>query len=137
MGTRVLARVPSTNHISNLRFYSLTNEKIDQLPPSQARVVICGGGVQGAALAYYLAQNGWAKDTIVLDQGKIGRAYPWHMSGLIGIFKPTLTETRITEESVQLYDQLARLGQPTGFKQCGSLLLARTRVNHLLKFLSI
>ncbi|XP_046657941.1 pyruvate dehydrogenase phosphatase regulatory subunit, mitochondrial-like [Daphnia pulicaria] len=106
------------------RSYSFTNA---EAIPSHAKVVICGGGVQGAALGYFLAQHGWGQDTLILDQGKIGRATPWHMSGLIGIFKPTSTETRITEESIKLYDELARMGYDTGFKQCGSLLLARTR----------
>lgn len=95
--------------------------------PTHARVVICGGGVQGAALGYYLAQHGWGTDTIILDQGKIGRNNPWHMSGMIGVFKPTAIETQITEESIRLYGELALMGHETGFKQCGSLLLARTR----------
>lgn len=90
--------------------------------------MICGGGVQGAALGYYLAQRGWGKDTLILDQGRIGQqGTPWHMSGLIGMYKPTPAESRITEESMRLYGELARQGRPTGFKQCGSLLLARTR----------
>ena len=60
------------------------------------------------------------------------------MSGLIGMFKPTLGETAITEESMRLYGELARQGKPTGFKQCGSLLLARTRdrLTHLRRMKS-
>ncbi len=62
------------------RSYSFTTA---EALPSHAKVVICGGGVQGAALGYFLAQHGWGKDTLILDQGKIGRATPWHMSGLV------------------------------------------------------
>ena len=95
--------------------------------PSHARVVICGGGVQGAAVSYYLAQLGWGKDTIVLDQGRLGGGSAFHTAGLIGAFKPTVVETKITEESIRLYDELTDAGYETGWKQCGSLLLARTR----------
>ena len=95
--------------------------------PSHARVVICGGGVQGAAIGYYLAQLGWGKDTIILDQGKVGGGTPWHMSGLIGAYKPSPAETIMAQESIRLYQDLTEKGHSIGFKQCGSLLLARTR----------
>jgi NADPH-dependent 2,4-dienoyl-CoA reductase/sulfur reductase-like enzyme len=36
--------------------------------PKDARVVICGGGVIGASVAYHLAELGWGKDTILLEQ---------------------------------------------------------------------
>ena len=49
------------------------------------------------------------------------------MSGLIGVYKPTLTETNITRESIRLYKELTKNGYSTGFSQCGSLLLAQTR----------
>lgn len=55
--------------------------------PSHARVVICGGGVQGVAVSYYLAKSGWGKDVVLLDQGVIGGGSTWHMSGLVGIYK--------------------------------------------------
>ena len=118
MGTCLVRNVSFRNF---KRSYSFTTS---ETLPTHARVVICGGGVQGAALGYFLAQHGWGKDTIILDQGNIGRATPWHMSGLIGIFKPTSVESRITEESIKLYDELARLGYNTStlkiFKEvCG------------------
>lgn len=70
------------------RAYSNNNRTVsEQRLPSHARVVICGGGVQGVAVSYYLAQNGWGKDTILLDQGVIGGGTTWHMSGLLGAYK--------------------------------------------------
>lgn len=78
MGTRLVRNVPIRSFFR--RSYSFTSS--EELP-THAKVVICGGGVQGAALGYFLAQHGWGKDTLVLDQGKIGRATPWHMSGLV------------------------------------------------------
>ena len=49
------------------------------------------------------------------------------MSGLIGAYKPTHVETQLTNESIRLYKKLTEMGHETGWKQCGSLLLARTR----------
>lgn len=38
--------------------------------PAKKRVVICGGGVMGAAVAYHLVLRGWADETVVLEKGK-------------------------------------------------------------------
>lgn len=38
--------------------------------PSHTRVVICGGGIIGASVAYHLAQLGWGKDTVVIEKGR-------------------------------------------------------------------
>lgn len=37
--------------------------------PSQARVVICGGGIVGTSVAYHLAKLGWT-DIVLLEQGR-------------------------------------------------------------------
>jgi glycine/D-amino acid oxidase-like deaminating enzyme len=36
--------------------------------PSKAKVVICGGGAQGAAIAYKLAQRGLGSDVVLIEQ---------------------------------------------------------------------
>lgn len=38
--------------------------------PARKRVVICGGGVMGAAVAYHLSLRGWADETVVLEKGR-------------------------------------------------------------------
>lgn len=37
-------------------------------PPSNAKVVICGGGVMGAAVAYHLAEKGWGSETTIIEK---------------------------------------------------------------------
>jgi len=56
-----------TRLINQSQVESTLNE--DALP-SKARVVICGGGVQGAAVAYELAKLGLGKETVLLEQGR-------------------------------------------------------------------
>ncbi|PSN40541.1 hypothetical protein C0J52_12258 [Blattella germanica] len=95
--------------------------------PKEARVVICGGGVMGAAVAYHLAELGWGPQTVLLDKGRCGAGTTWHLSGLVGVFKPSLTQVKLAQSSVQLYKEMEAKGLKTGWKQCGSLCIARTR----------
>ncbi|XP_026736560.1 pyruvate dehydrogenase phosphatase regulatory subunit, mitochondrial-like, partial [Trichoplusia ni] len=95
--------------------------------PAKAKVVICGGGVMGAAVAYHLARRGWGPNTIVIEKEKVGAGSRWHSSGLVGSFKPTLAQVRLTQSSIRLLQELEAKGRSTGWKQCGSLLLARNR----------
>lgn len=39
----------------------------DEAPPTEADVVICGGGVMGAAVAYHLAMAGWGERTVLVE----------------------------------------------------------------------
>lgn len=50
----------------NAREVAQSNEVL----PKKAKVVICGGGVQGAAVAYHLAKLGWGGETVLLEQGR-------------------------------------------------------------------
>lgn len=50
--------------------YDYYNECGELRLPKNADVVICGGGVMGASVAYHLACIGWGPRTVVLEQGK-------------------------------------------------------------------
>ncbi|KAI5640957.1 FAD dependent oxidoreductase domain-containing protein [Phthorimaea operculella] len=95
--------------------------------PSKAKVVICGGGVMGAAVAYHLAKRGWGDQTIIVEKESVGAGSRWHASGLVGAFKPSYAQVRLAQSSIQLLKDLEARGRKTGWKQCGSLLLARNR----------
>lgn len=51
----------------------------------------------------------------------------WNSSGLVGAFKPTYSQVLLAQETIKLYEELEAQGLTTGWKQCGSLNLARTR----------
>jgi pyruvate dehydrogenase phosphatase regulatory subunit len=97
------------------------------VPPRGAKVVVCGGGVMGASVVYNLAKLGWGSETVLIEQNRVGGGTTWHSSGLIGVFKPSLAQVKLTKSSVDLYKHLESKGLSTGWKQCGSLNLARTR----------
>lgn len=58
---------------------------------------------------------------------RVGAGSRWHSSGLVGAFKPSLAQVNLAQSSIRLLKELESRGRPTGWKQCGSLLLARTR----------
>jgi len=92
--------------------------------PAHAKVVICGGGAQGAAIAYRLAEEGWGDQVLMIEQGELGGGTTWHATGLMGVLKTSPLETKIAKMSRDLYAKLEEKGWYTGFKKCGSLYVA-------------
>ncbi len=94
--------------------------------PDSARVVIIGGGIMGCSVAYHLGKHGW-RDVVLLEQGRLSCGTTWHAAGLVGQLRAHLNMTRLVQYSAELYARLeAETGQATGWKQCGSVLVART-----------
>ena len=94
--------------------------------PSHAQAVIIGGGVVGCSIAYHLTRLGW-RDVLLLERKRLTSGTTWHAAGLIGQLRATENLTRLAKYSAELYGRLeAETGQPTGFRQHGSLSLART-----------
>jgi len=50
--------------------------------PTQAQVVIIGGGVIGCSVAYHLTKLGW-RDVILLERKQLTSGTTWHAAGLI------------------------------------------------------
>lgn len=48
----------------------VTNEDVDNSFPKNAKVVICGGGVMGGAVAYHLSLMGLGSQTIIIESSK-------------------------------------------------------------------
>ena len=94
--------------------------------PTQARVVIIGGGIMGCSTAYHLAKQGW-KDVVLLEQGRLTGGTTWHAAGLVGQLRGSRTLTKMARYGAELYARLeAETGQATGWRQCGSIAVART-----------
>jgi 4-methylaminobutanoate oxidase (formaldehyde-forming) len=95
--------------------------------PEHARAIIVGGGIVGCSIAYHLAKLGW-KDVVLLEQNRLAGGTTWHAAGMVGRIRTSNVATEIAEYSAQLYASLeAETGQPTGWKQVGSLIVARSR----------
>ncbi len=93
--------------------------------PSQARVVVIGGGVIGTSVAYHLAEMGW-KDVLLLERDQLTCGTTWHAAGLMVTFGSTSeTSTEMRKYTRDLYARLeAETGQATGLKQVGFIQVA-------------
>jgi 4-methylaminobutanoate oxidase (formaldehyde-forming) len=94
--------------------------------PASARIVIIGGGIMGCSVAYHLARLGQT-EVVLLEQGRLTCGTTWHAAGLVGQLRNHESMTRLIRYSTDLYSRLeAETGLGTGWKQCGSLAVART-----------
>src|SRR6058998_4195077 len=94
--------------------------------PAEAKVVVVGGGIIGCSIAYHLAKLGW-KDVVLLEQNQLAGGTTWHAAGLVGRLRTTNSMTKINKYSAELYARLEReTGHPVGWKQVGSLIVARS-----------
>jgi len=99
---------------------------LPQSLPTQARIVIVGGGIAGCSTAYHLSLLGQT-DVLLLEQGKLTCGTTWHAAGLVGQMRPNRNMTRMSKYGIELYAKLeAETGLATGWKQCGSVNVART-----------
>src|SRR3954467_5284041 len=94
--------------------------------PTQARTVIIGGGIVGCSIAYHLTRLGH-RDVVLLEQGRLSGGTTWHAAGLVGQLRGFQNLTRLIQYSTRLYAGLeTETGLATGWKQCGSISVART-----------
>jgi 4-methylaminobutanoate oxidase (formaldehyde-forming) len=92
--------------------------------PTQAQIVVIGGGIIGASTAYHLARDHKA-DVVLLEQGRLTSGSTWHAAGLVGQLRSSASITRVLKYSVELYKGLAaETGLETGWKMTGCLRLA-------------
>jgi len=94
--------------------------------PTQARVVIIGGGVVGCSVAYHLTKLGWT-DVVLLERKQLTSGTTWHAAGLIAQLRASANMTRLAKYSQELYGQLEQeTGVATGFRRNGSITVALT-----------
>ena len=92
--------------------------------PTQAEIVIIGGGVGGCSIAYHLADMGW-KDVVVLERHELTAGSTWHSAGLVGQLRSDANLTRMMSYSTDLYRRLkAETEQDTGWREVGGIRLA-------------
>ena len=92
--------------------------------PTQAQIVVIGGGIIGCSTAYHLAEFG-AKDVLLLERKKLTSGSTFHAAGLVGQLRTSANITRLLTRSIEIYRRLeAETGQATGWKMNGGLRLA-------------
>jgi glycine cleavage system aminomethyltransferase T/glycine/D-amino acid oxidase-like deaminating enzyme len=86
--------------------------------PDRARVVIIGGGVGGASIAYHLTQLG-ERDVILVDRNELTSGSTFHSAGLVGQLRGSVSLTQMMMDSVALYREL-----DCGWVESGGIRLA-------------
>jgi len=90
--------------------------------PNSAEVVIVGGGVMGASLAYHLAARG-QRDVLVLERGSVfGQGATGKCAGGVRHQFGSEINIRLSQASIQMLERFPReLDQEIGLHQCGYL----------------
>ncbi len=92
--------------------------------PTDARVVIVGGGIAGTSIAYHFAKHGW-DGVYLLEQNQLSSGTTWHSAGQVGQLRSSAAQTKVNKASTELYERLlAETGHDPGWLNCGGLQLA-------------
>ena len=93
-------------------------------PPAECDVVIVGGGIIGVMTAWFLAEQGF--HAVVCEKGRVGGEQSSRNWGWIRQQGRDFAELPIMMESMAIWQQVsARIGKSLGFRQAGTLYLAR------------
>src|ERR687888_2531602 len=90
--------------------------------PRYAEVVIVGGGVMGASVAYHLALRG-QRDVLLLERGDLfGQGATGKCAGGIRFQFGSEINIRLSSESIPMLERFEHeLEQPVGLHHCGYL----------------
>lgn len=95
--------------------------------PTHSQVVIIGGGIVGASIAYHLTKLGMT-DVLLLERKTLTSGTTWHAAGLVGQLRATQNMTKLAQYTSNLMAGLAaETGQETGFIQNGSVSVANNK----------
>ncbi len=94
--------------------------------PTQARVVIIGGGAVGASCAYHIAKAGW--DCVLLEKNELTAGSTWHAAGNCPNFSSSWAVMNMQRYSLDLYRRLAdEVDYPMNYHVTGSIRLGHSR----------
>jgi glycine/D-amino acid oxidase-like deaminating enzyme len=84
--------------------------------PQRSEVVIIGGGVIGASIAYHLAERG-KTDVTLVERKSLTSGSTWHAAGLVGQLRSSSSLTQLMRKSVATYQALEeKTGYATGWR---------------------
>ena len=96
--------------------------------PESAQVVIVGGGICGASLAYHLAHEGWT-DTLLIEKAELTSGSTWHAAGQVTHSVSSYTLGYFRKYGCELYASLeAESGISTSWHKSGSFRVAYEQI---------
>ena len=95
--------------------------------PTQARVVIIGGGAVGTSGLYHLAKAGWT-DCVLLEKNELTAGSTWHAAGNVPTFSTSWSLMNMQRYSTDLYRDLGAIVEyPMNYHVTGSVRLAHSK----------
>ncbi|MCA2380092.1 FAD-dependent oxidoreductase [Agrobacterium genomosp. 3 str. RTP8] len=107
--------------------------------PSHAQVVIVGGGIIGASIAYHLTKLGW-RDVVLLERGQLTSGSIWYAAGPVMQLRTAHTMTDLCRYgTVLFFAPRGGTDQHAGFRRTGSLPVAGTpeRLTEISRLVSL
>ncbi len=94
---------------------------------SQAQVVVIGGGVVGASVAYHLTKGGW-KDVVLIERSELTSGSTWHAAGGMHTLNGDPNVAKLQQYTINLYKEIEEIsGVSCGMHVTGGLNLAGTK----------
>lgn len=101
----------------------MSNKKL----PTQARVVVIGGGIAGCSTLYHLTQLGWT-DVLLVERDELTSGSTWHAAAQVTQFGGNQTMVALKRHSIDLYRELANdPDHPISYHITGGMRLAHTQ----------
>ena len=92
--------------------------------PDRTRVLIIGGGINGASLLYHLAHEGWT-DTLLVEKAELTSGSTWHAAGQVTHSVSSYTLGNFRKYACELYASLPEeSGIATSWHKSGSFRIA-------------
>ena len=94
---------------------------------TEAQVVVIGGGVVGASVAYHLTKGGW-KDIVLVERSELTSGSTWHAAGGMHTLNGDPNVAKLQQYTINLYKQIEEIsGVSCGMHVTGGLNLAGTK----------
>ncbi len=94
--------------------------------PTQAQVVIIGGGIVGCSTAYHLTKAGF-KDVLLIERKELGSGTTFAAAGLLAQLRQNQEMTNLAKYACELYSTLGEeTGVNTGFVRTGAIGVCQT-----------
>ncbi|MER9350508.1 FAD-dependent oxidoreductase [Mesorhizobium sp. M0227] len=95
--------------------------------PTDARVVVIGGGVVGCSILFHLAKFGW-KDSVLLERDELTSGSSWHAAGQIHTISSDPNISRLQGYTINLYKEIEETsGHSVGLHNTGGFYLASNK----------
>src|ERR1700710_1093636 len=96
----------------------------DETPPTQADVVVIGGGIIGISAALFLARQGIS--VVLCEKGKLAGEQSSRNWGWVRKTGRDLREVPLIIEALRMWKEFERDGIVTGFRESGVLYVGET-----------